>query len=595
MTPHGEQTDQLAKNEWPRRIWQALALLLSLFVLEQNLEDMAVGLRLHPYAGYITDGAVLDRDAGPRGAFRVLSVQPQSLLASEGVRAGALLIPDRPMDFLQAVSVKQRVGVTVVQDHRTAHLQLVPQQKTGAPDWARVSDTGALTVCLAFAVLLILASRGRPAPLMLGVALVGYAEAFYFAQPLASGLAAVWIDGLTGFIGALTFIMFLAFALRLHQDAIGRASRRLGWIAAAVMGLVVLAFAYRAWWRTTGSALAPFGSGRALSDWAPQIDFALALLILIDAYRRSRAEMRQRHALLLITFGLVVICQAAAWILSGRTEPPFVVANHVSTFLASLLAPALFAYAILRQRVMDVAFAINRTLIYGGVSLVLLVAFGLLEWAVAHFVPVQGKEKNAFIDAGLALVVFLAFHRVRDFTEHIVEALFFRRWQRQEADLRRFLRDAAFITRPESLARAAVMALERFGDGALVAIYLREEGGDLHRLEGHLNGPGRIDADHPALVRLRAEPKPMQVDDGAGLHATLIAPMLNRNVVTGAVLFGAKPDVSAWRPDELALIGQASVQIGQDLHVLEVERLERLTAELKQQNTLLKQLHLPAT
>ena len=590
-----EQADQRRKSERRGRIWQALALLLSLFVLEQNLEDMAVGLRLHPYAGYVSTGAVLDRVAIPPGAFKVVSVQPRSLLASKGVRPGALLIPDRPMDFSQALTVKQSVGVTVVQDHRSAHVQLVPLRKTGPPDWARVTDTGALTVCLAFAVLLILASRGRPAPLMLGVALAGYAEAFYFVQPLASGLAMVWIDELTGFVAALTFIMFLAFALRLHRDAIGRSSRRLWWISVAVMGLVVFAFAYRAWWRTTGSMLTPFGSGKALSDWAPQIDFALALLILIDAYRRSRAELRQRYALLLITFGLVVACQAVAWIISGRTDPPFVVAGLVSTLLASLLAPALFAYAILRQRVMDVAFAINRTLIYGGVSLVLLVAFGLLEWAVAHFVPVEGKEKNAFIDAGLALVVFLTFHRVRDFTEHIVEALFFRRWQRQEADLRRFLRDAAFITRPESLARAAVMALERFGDGAPVAIYLREEGGDLHRLEGHLNGPARIDADHPTLVGLRAEPKPTQVEDDAGLGATLIAPMLNRNVVTGAMLFGAKPDAAAWRPDELALIGQASVQIGQDLHVLEVERLERLTAELKQQNTLLKQLHLPAT
>ena len=574
------------------RICQVLALVLALFVLEQNVEYIATQLNLHPYAGTIRQGARAKREGA--GRFRVVSLKPDAPLARQGVKVGAVIVADRPLDF-RPITSRDPIGAEVTQAGKTVRMRLVPAPSWAPIDWRAVVSAALLTSCLGYAVVLVLASRGRPAPLMLGAALTGYSEVFYSAQPLASGALAVPIDVIANLVAVLTFVLFLLFALHLQEDATGRKSPGLRLVVGLAALVLFASFAAATWYRDTGMTIPVLGDGGDLLVYAPQFGFALALAIVADALRRSRAERRRRYGILLLAFALLVAGQSLAWVGSFLPQTSTTYAMMLlGTVLGTVLAPILFTYAILRQKVMDLGFAINRTLVYGMVSVVLLVAFGLLEWAVEHFVPIEGREKNAFIDAGLALCVFLTFHRVRDATEHVIEALFFRRWHRQEAELKRFLREAPFITRPEALARSAVEAIERFA-GAGAAIYLRGEDSDLRRIEGDLGGPAVIDADHPALVAVRTDPRPLELDAGSGLSAGLIAPMLNRKDVTGAVLIGAKPEGGVWRPDELALIGQAAVQIGQDLNVLEVERLDRLAAELKKENDLLRTLRLQPT
>ena len=573
------------------RIWQALALVLALFVLEQNLEFVASHLNLHPFAGTILRGARIRHEAPRR--LRVGALAPDAPLALQGVKVGALIVPDRPMDFIKPIISRSAVNVTVIQDGKATRMRLVPAPSRIPINWPQVILALLSIGCLGFAAALILASRGRAAPLTLGAALAGYAEVVYAGQPLASGVFDDIANVAANLVGILTFGLFLMFARRLHDDATGRKSLVLRLASGLVFAAIALGITATALWRQTGVPfpLVSLGLGAWLFAYAPQAGLALALTIIADAWRRSRAERRRRYGLVLLAFAVLVIGESLDWLTSFIRPGPAAGLLQVASALAgSLLAPALFAYAILRHKVMDVGFAINRTLVYGVVSVTLLVAFGLLEWAAEHFIPIEGREKNAFIDAGLALVVFLAFHRVRDATEHVVAALFFRSWQKQEAELRHFLRKAPFITRPEDLAKAAAEALRRFAGGAEVAIYLREEDGGLKRIEGGLPSPAHIDVNHPALVSLRTDAKPLELDGASGLCASLAAPMLTRKDVTGAILLAAKPDAAPWRPDELELIGQAAVQTGQELHVLEVERLDRLATELKREVDFLRTL-----
>jgi hypothetical protein len=248
----------------------------------------------------------------------------------------------------------------------------------------------------------------------------------------------------------------------------------------------------------------------------------------------------------------------------------------------TLLGAVVFAYAVMRHRVVDLGFALNRTLVYGVVSVILLAAFGLIEWAVEHFLPIRGREENALVDAGIAVGVFLTFHRVRNFVEHVIERLFFRRWQMAEADLRRFVREAAFVTRAPALEESFAEALRSYGEGAAAAVYMRDAGG-YARTAGEATGvPVKLDPDLPVLVSLRADPKPIEVHEGA-LNGRLIAPMVNRNEVLGLVVLGHKPSGPAWRPDEVELIGWATRQVGLDLHALKVERLEAMAAEQREE------------
>ncbi len=238
----------------------------------------------------------------------------------------------------------------------------------------------------------------------------------------------------------------------------------------------------------------------------------------------------------------------------------------------------------------DLGFAVNRTLVFTGVSAILLAAFGLIEWAVDHYLPVEGREKNARIDAAIALGVFLAFHRVRDLVEHWVEALFFHRWQLAEKALRRFVREAAFVRSPEALAGTFALALSAFVDGAPAAVYRIGEDGQPRRVETTDEdfGPMTIDVDDPVLVTLRAEPKPLAV--AANPSDSLAAPVVNRNDVVGLVLLGPKPDGLDYRPDEIELIGWSTRQVGLDLRALEIEQLTARNMELRRENVALRSL-----
>ena len=148
--------------------------------------------------------------------------------------------------------------------------------------------------------------------------------------------------------------------------------------------------------------------------------------------------------------------------------------------------------------------------------------------------------------------------------------------------MRRFVREAAFATRPETLTGAYAAALSRYSDGAEAAVYLLRDGG-YHLAEGQVAGTGEmLDADDLALMAMRAEPKALVPDaDTSRLKAALIAPMVNRNEVIGVALLGPKPSGASFRPDEIELVGWATRQIGLDLYALKVERLEVSEADLR--------------
>ena len=147
----------------------------------------------------------------------------------------------------------------------------------------------------------------------------------------------------------------------------------------------------------------------------------------------------------------------------------------------ALAATALLAYATLRHRLFDFGFALNRTLVYAVVSFILLAGFGLAEWGVErlHLIPEEWHEGGTVVSAGIALALFLSFHRLRDWVEKHVERLLFSKWHKNEATLRRFIGAADHFGSTAALERAFTAEVSRFSDGAEAAIYLRTQRGPL--------------------------------------------------------------------------------------------------------------------
>ncbi len=160
--------------------------------------------------------------------------------------------------------------------------------------------------------------------------------------------------------------------------------------------------------------------------------------------------------------------------------------------------------------------------------------------------------------------------------ESHIERLFFHKWHRNEAELRRFVASAGHFEQVPALCRAFADALVHFAQGAPPALYLR--GGDgIFRLEGGgLSGasPDYV-GDDPAFALLRAERGPVETRKTHGaLPDALALPMLDQGGLAGFVLLGRKPDGTDYRPDERELLSWATHQVGLDLQALHARELE---------------------
>jgi hypothetical protein len=571
--------------------WVILVLMVAAFSLA-HLASRAWD-RWTNYAGYGDLGVAADV-CGPDAFCSVDAVTPGGPMAVLGVQKGDAVRYDRSIDWQgmggRVLRVGEKVGFTLRRGGAfSRHVATAGPLRSplSGPRPLVVIGTSAL-ICL-IGLFAALRSRGRATILLLGAALI------------TMGAGGAW-PGLTESDPALfpafycvalaiTYappVLFIAFALAARREASGKAAGGGQAVLIGYAGVLSAFFVHDLIVAFTARDL--FDSGAILSAEIVAIDlgFLPVILILAIAWLESRGRDRLRFAFMLAAIGLLAAsigAVAGAIILTGNdwslTNP--LVAAYI---VGAIAGAAVFAYAVLRHRVIDLGFALNRTLVYGVVSAVLLAAFGLIEWAVNHFVPIEGREKDALIDAAVAVGVFLTFHRVRDGAEHLVERLFFRRWQKAEAALRRFVREATFFAEAPALTQALVRALSEYAEGAPAAVYLAE-GSGYARAAGDVPGvTARLAADLDPLVGLRADPKPVQLHDDA-LKAALIAPMVYRNEVAGLVVLGPKPSGFDYRPDEVELIGWATRQAGLDLHALKVEGLQASEADLRQEVSVL--------
>ena len=517
--------------------------------------------------------------------FIVQDITPSSPLYAAGVRKGDAVQLDHAWDELRMPEAGERFGLTRLDTGQKISIVLSPSTAAAANN--NIVMTMALwsNISLFLVGIVVLWRCRRDMVLyLLAMAMLAMAVAAPYKWPMPPPAYPV-VHSLILPCFRLSPWLCLLFSMAYYS----RNTRPLGrgeWVA---VGLMLAAQTVAVVVETVISLL---NYGLPMASFVfvalQVLGVAATVRVLVLGYLRSQPEFRDRYILILVALSLVLVGYV-----SYLFETVFnffhiqrASATLILDYIAGFAGPVLFGYAVLRHKVLDLGFAINRTLVYTVVSAILLIAFGLIEWASDKFIPLGSREKNLVVDACVALGIFLTFHRLRDFVEAMVEKLLFRTWHEKEAQLKRFTREAQFVTRPDALMAAFVAALSRFGEGAQAALYLKGEDGDFARAEGVVTGaPAAIIADHPALVSLRSERKAMALDGELG--GGLIVPMLNRNEVTGVALLGSKPSGTVYRPDEIEALSHSTGQVGLDLHALEVERLQAESASQRQENTLL--------
>lgn len=571
---------------WLRAI-QVLGLLLTIFVVYQNglYFRMANGAP-HPWSASL--GLPSFQSCGSDHFCAVPKVRANSPGDEAGIEPGDAVRYDRAIDAVRSKVAGEKLGLTVRHEGRLHHIELMAEARKPAPAPTYMTSAVIMGLVALLGGLCILRGWRNPSVLLLGLALVASATPGNYPRlwQNAPQFYLPFFLLLNVLLGA-SQPLFMAAGRLLRREATGKDP---AWVRGCLyfsIGMQTLVVAEMAWSVGTATSLAWLPDPITLQSFAMSLSSMLVVAVYATGWPQVAPAERIRYRFLLAAVGLMCVLPLIDPIIMLTGNDYVSLSWPVVTQLICAFAGAvLFAYAVLRHRVVDLGFAINRTLVYGVLSTVLLLAFGLAEKGIEKLLPFEHKEANALVSAGLALAIFLVLHHVQDFVEHAVQKVFFKRWRDNEAQLKRFVKEAAFVTRSSALQASAIAEFARFSGGAGAALY---QAADMlyERAEGEVTGLGAtLDADLPALVRLRAERAAL--DNDLPGEAALILPIVQRSEVTGFFVLEGKPAGEPYRPDEIAALSDAARKIGQDLQVLHIDYQAARLDELEQRNSQLQ-------
>jgi hypothetical protein len=561
------------------RLWKAFLLLLVPILAALQIWSLTTWNRYAVPEGRATLGVTLGDPA--RGSrLPIVAMRPASPLAGVGANLGDVLVFDRSGDSERRVGTNETIGLSIESRTGARHVFVRPVADATALQaglFARISAIlfwPATTIMLVIGALVGWRNAGNAGMRVLSLALLSQCVDF-FASRLPGGIIQDWSSKLLfpcAYFVAFVALPYVVLRLPERNPLLRSAIVRVPFcIYSAAWGLLAASL--------SAERFGVIGSNFLTSSTGVSgpLEICSAFVVILAstlAWRRSIGSERQRVAWVGICLGglyLMIavpdIIHALGWLVPSWTR-------NLSEWVWFASSCGL-GYATLRHRLFDVGFAINRAAVYTGTTALLLVAFALCEWAAEHLLQFEGREKSMLLDAGLALGVFLAFHRVRDFVEHWVERILFRQWREREDALRLFVRRAAYATAETPLIESFVGALERFADGAPCAIYLRSSDGSFALQRGSLrDAPPRLDQNDSAVLAMRENDIPLQAEEALLPEgASLALPMSHRRVLNGFTLLGSKKNGDPYRPDEIAVLDFAAKQIGLDLHALRVEAL----------------------
>lgn len=518
------------------------------------------------FASMFVDGGVLPNVA-PRGACDLV-VGPVTGAATTGLRAGDVVnVPSLdPAARLFLTSGSARVGsVFRIPIMREGRPVVADVAMPAAPSWTFwLAGVFAKVIIYGLGLLVLWQGRDRAA-LFFGAASLAIAVAIYPApsSALALGLQPAYAAIAPCFaeIAALNLYFMVEF---LASPFVSRAS-------ILVMRLVVivgLAVAF------ADSVLAPIGriwtgcvNPFLAVAHAPGYMAALVITLgaLTVAYFRAAGETRQRLRWIYVaTFiGFSGVLAYLAGQVVARPIPAYPIVD-----LTAIAIPIGYAYAILRHRVIDVGFVLNRAIVFASMTTLVVIVFALL----ADFVERTAVAPNAGValQVGVALALALSFNALQKRVEWAIDQLFFRSKHRAEAALGQLADEAPFVHSADILHGRVVGALRReLGARGAAMYYARPDGYERTEADGS-EFTSLIDVDDPAFVRMRTylrEVNLADVDSVLGSNG-IAFPLVVRGQLTGALVCLMRPSQEPYDPDERAMVRALAVRVATSLEAI---------------------------
>jgi len=354
----------------------------------------------------------------------------------------------------------------------------------------------------------------------------------------------------------------------------------------ALLARVAVAIAILFAFADVGFNLAPRGAaiGRAALpvsySWFA-LEVALVIAIFVVAYRQGPPQERERRQWVSVMLGATV----AAIFIDATLQTVLGYHQLVDelTTIPIVALPFALAYVILRHRVIDVGFVLNRAAVYALVSAIVLGIFVIAETLVSTYVERSNQITSISVLIGVALVVGFSVRYIHEQVDRFVDAVLFAQRHAAEAAIRAFAHDASYITDPAVLLQRSVQTITRYAGATGAGIWLFAEPNRYRAMESSLERKPEVDENDPAIVAMRARGIIVTLQQSeSALPGELAFPMIVRGELLGALVCGPKRDGESYAPDERDALALLATSLGHALDTIEVrglrQRLEELTA-----------------
>ncbi|HKE36279.1 MAG TPA: hypothetical protein VKB39_02545 [Candidatus Baltobacteraceae bacterium] len=289
----------------------------------------------------------------------------------------------------------------------------------------------------------------------------------------------------------------------------------------------------------------------------------IALLAVIWAVTSTPKEARARAGWLLLPLTVSISLAVPIGLLQNYTQSWIL---YTSTYILSgasmLLGALLVTYALLQRRVVDVGFVVSRTIVVAILSLIVVVAFVLLEWALGTVLADASHATGLFANATLALVLGLSMRYIHSRVDSFVDAVMFRKRHEDERALRAFAKEATFITDSDALFDLSIAKVRAHTNATGAALFVNGDG--LYRsVRGFGTVPSEAGENDPAILALKAWHEPLDPHRyETALAGDLALPIVARGHLHGILLFEQRESGEAYAPDEIDALAQFAHGIG---------------------------------
>ena len=368
--------------------------------------------------------------------------------------------------------------------------------------WAGPPVATLLAQIVSFSVVGALIASHRPensigwlflaAALFYGIQIPGEEYAVYAlltnpgSLPLGAELA--W---LTDWIWAPGFGIILVFLPLLFPDGHppSRRWRRVAWLGGLSIGLICVLTSIVLWPERGPTLLQLGGYAGEVEEWRSAVlDWVLrlggpmlllaglgAVISLVVRFRRARGDVRQQIKWFASAAALTLV-----WILlfgqaSLRGLPGIIVALSGLLVIASI--PVATGIAILRYRLYDIDRIINRTLVYGSLTVMLaLLYFGSVGAIQALFGALTGQEKQPQLAIVVSTLVIAAlFNPLRRRIKSFIDRSFYRSKYDAAKTLGAFSAKLRDETDLDALSDALTSVVSETMQPAHVSLWLRSD------------------------------------------------------------------------------------------------------------------------